>query len=352
MAGIRLNLGGFCGIIWAPKISVVMSVFNKAPYLRESLESVLNQSFQDFELLCVDAHSTDGSLQILREYAAKNPKITVHNTPYSAIPAVTKNYGIDHAKGKYLFILDADDYLSPDALQNMYSKAEETDADAVIPDLQTVSQQGTSMEQKIVGLKGDRNATLTGREAVTESLDWTIHAFALWKGDLIRRLRLEEFCVYSDEYSSRTLFFNCGKVAFSEGSYFYRRYPESITGKTSLRTYDRPYSLYKLALFLEQNGFDEKDVCSFHFSTFKDCCFLMHTSKELDPAEREVAKEKIKPIFDVIDKRRVRRSVSMPKPGRAEIWKVEGKAKKYYFAVLSVFNWRLFKVMSSRVFFW
>ena len=329
-----------------------MPVYNKAPYLRESLESVLNQSFQDFELLCVDAHSTDGSLQILQEYASKNPKITVHNTAYTAIPAVTKNYGIDHAKGKYVFILDADDYLSPDTLQNMYNKAEAADADAVIPDLQTVSQQGTSMEQKIVGLRGDRNASLTGREAVTESLDWTIHAFALWKSDLIRRLRLEEFCTYSDEYSSRLLFFNCSKVAFSEGSYFYRRYPESITGKTSLRTYDRPYSLYKLALFLEQNGFDEKDVCSFHFSTFKDCCFLMHVSKELNPAERKVAEEKIRTIYDAIDKRRVRKSVSMPEAGRAEIWRVEGKAKKYYFAVLSVFSWRWFKALSSRFFFW
>ncbi len=336
----------------APKISVVMPVYNKAPYLRESLESVLNQSFQDFELICVDAHSTDGSLQILQEYAIKNSKITVHNTPYAAIPAVTKNYGIDHAKGMYVFILDGDDYLSPDVLQNMYNKAEEAGAVAVIPDLQTVSQQGTRMEQKIVGLRGERNVMLTGRDAVTESLDWTIHAFALWKGDLIRRLRLEEFCTYSDEYSSRLLFFNCSKVAFSEGCYFYRRYPESITGKTSLRTYDRPYSLYKLALFLEQNGFDEKDVCSFHFSAFKDCCFLVHMSKELGPAEKEVAEEKIKTIYDAIDKRRVRKSVSMPEAGRAEIWKVEGKAKKYFFVVLSVFSWRWFKAFSSRIFFW
>jgi glycosyltransferase involved in cell wall biosynthesis len=336
----------------SPKISVVMAVYNKEAYLQESIESVLNQSFRDFELLCVDAGSTDGSLQVLGEYAAKDPKVTVHNTPYTAVPAVTKNYGIDHSRGKYVFLLDADDCLSPDALQNMYNKAETSGADAVLVDLQTVSEQGEVLEQKIVGLNSNRDAILTGREAVVESLDWTIHAFALWRGDLIRRLRLEEFGVYSDEYSSRVWFFNCGKVAFCEGTYFYRRYPESITGKTSLRTYDRPLALYKLALFLEQNGFDEKDVCSYHFSTFKDCCYLMRESKKLDPNDRVVAQEKVREVFNLVDKQRVRESVSMTQLGRTEIWKVEGKAKKYYFAALSAFNWGLFKAFSSRIFFW
>jgi len=336
----------------SPKISVVMAGYNKEAYLSESIESVLNQSFQNFELLCVDAGSTDGSLQILQEYEAKDPRVTVHNTPYTAIPAVTKNYAIDHAKGEYISILDADDYLSPDALQNMYNKAETTGADAVISDLQTVSEQGENLEQKIVGLQGNRNATLTGREAVVESLDWTIHAFALWRGDLIRRVRLEEFCIYSDEYSSRVLFFNCCKVAFSEGTYFYRRYPESITGKTSLRTYDRPLALYKLALFLEQNNFDEKDGCSYHFSTFKECCYLMRESKKLKPNDRAAAEEKIRQVFNLVDKQKVRKSVSMPQPGRTEIWRIEGKAKKYFFVVLSFLNWRTFKGLSKRLFFW
>ena len=336
----------------APKISIVMAVYNKAPYLRESIESVIKQSFQDFELICIDAGSTDDSLLILQEYGSKDPRIIVHSTIYTAIPAVTKNYGLDRSKGEYIFILDADDYLSPDALQNMYSKAKEATADAVIPDLQTVSEKGKNLPSKIIGLKGNRNVTLTDREAVTESLDWTIHAFALWKGDLIRRLRLEEFGTYSDEYSSRLLFFNCGKIAFSEGAYFYRRYAESITGKISLKTYDRPYVLYKLALFLEQNGFDEKNVCSFQFSTFKDCCFLIHMNKRLNLADREAAERKIRKIFDLIDMRKVRKGIFMPEPGRAEIWKVEGKVKKYFFVILSFFNWKIFKQFSKRFFFW
>jgi len=205
-----------------PKISIVISVYNKASFLNECIESVINQDLTDFEVICIDAGSTDRSLTILQEYASKDDRIAVYNTPYTEIPSVTKNYGIDRSKGEYVFNLDADDYLSPNTLQKMYSKAIQTNADAVIPDLQIVKDKSKNIQSRKIGLNYDRNAILTGNEAVTESLDWTIHAFALWKGDLIRRLRLEEFGTYSDEYSARLLFFNCKKITFSEGSYNYR----------------------------------------------------------------------------------------------------------------------------------
>jgi glycosyltransferase involved in cell wall biosynthesis len=334
-----------------PKISVVMAVYNKAPYVRESIESTINQDFEDFELICVDANSTDASPRILKEYAAKDPRVKVYSTPYTSVPAVTKNYGIDRSIGEYVFLLDADDLLSHNLLNCVYLKAKNSTADAVLPDLYTFSKEGAIVDRR-VGLNGKRDTILTGRGAVTESLDWTIHAFALWRGNLIRQLRFEEFGTFSDEYSSRLLFNNCQKVAFSEGTYFYRQYTESITGKVSLKTYDRPYALCRLAEFLEHNGFDENNVCSQYFAAFKDCCYFMYHNKKLKSAERAVGEQKIKEAFDRINMQKVRKSVYASQPGKAEIWRVEGKAKKYYFAVLSVFNWGIFKEFSKRLFFW
>jgi glycosyltransferase involved in cell wall biosynthesis len=104
------------------KISIVMAVYNKAAYLPESIQSVLNQDMDDFELICTDAGSTDNSLNILKQYAAKDSRITVHTTPYTIIPAATKNYCIDQSTGEYVFNLDADDYLSDDALKKCINK--------------------------------------------------------------------------------------------------------------------------------------------------------------------------------------------------------------------------------------
>jgi glycosyltransferase involved in cell wall biosynthesis len=336
---------------YVPKVSVVMAVYNKAPYLRESVESVLRQDLEEFELICVDVASTDNSLEILKEYASKDPRITIFSTPYSKIPAVTKNIGIDSTRGEYVFNLDADDYLRADTLKEMYTKAKETNADAVIPDLQTVSLSGRNIQPFISGVNGNRSILLTNRQAVTESLDWTIHGFALWKGDLIRRIRLEEFGAYSDEYSARVLFFNCKQIAFCGGLYFHRINDQSLTGKISLQMYDRPDAIYRVASFIEKQLFDEKNVNSLHFSVFKDCCFLLCQTEHLTASELAEAQIRIKTIYDQIDMGRVRKSVCTLTPGRAAIWKPAGRVGKYIFAFLTFFEWGLLNKLPLKLLF-
>jgi glycosyltransferase involved in cell wall biosynthesis len=334
-----------------PEVSVVMAVYNKAPYLRESIGSVLNQDMGDFELVCVDAQSSDGSLQILKEYAAQDSRVKVYSTTYSRIPAVTKNYGIDRTVGNYVFNLDADDYLQPDTLSKMVDCAQETGADAIVPDLQTVSEDGEYQPPFISGVKGDRNLLLTSRQAVTESLDWTIHGFALWNGRLIRRIRFEEFGTYSDEYSTRVLFFNCNKVAFCSGTYFHRVSSKSLTRKLGLQLYDRPDTTRRVAMFLQVNCFDERNIDSQYYSAFEDCCFLLCEKKLLDYSEEKEAEQKIRLVYSQIDKAKVRKSVFAPTPGRAALWRPEGKVKKYVFALLTVTGWGFLKRAPLRYLF-
>jgi glycosyltransferase involved in cell wall biosynthesis len=334
-----------------PRVSVVMAVYNKAPYLRQSIGSVLNQDMGDLELICVDAASTDGSLQILKDYAARDPRIKVFSTTYSRIPAATKNYGIDRTTGEYVFNLDADDYLQSDTLGKMVDRLQETDADAIVPDLQTVSETGENQPPYISGVKGDRNILLSNRQAVTESLDWTIHGFALWKGDLIRRIRLEEFGTYSDEYSTRVLFFNCRKVGFSDGTYYHRISNKSLTSKLSLQLYDRPDTTRRVASFLEKHFFNERNVESQYYSAFEDCCFLLYEKKLLSHTDAKEAEQRIRVVYSQIDKKAVRKSVCTLTPGRAALWRPQGIIKKYVFALLTIPGWGFLRHMPFRILF-
>lgn len=328
-----------------------MAVYNKAPYLQESIGSVLKQSMGDFELVCVDAASTDGSLKILQEYAAQDPRVKVYSTSYSRIPAATKNYGIDRTSGTYVFNLDADDYLHPDTLGKMVERFQQTSADAIVPDLQTVSETGENQPPFISGVKGDRNRLLTNRQAVTESLDWTIHGFALWRGDLIRRIRLEEFGTYSDEYSTRVLYFNCRKVGFCDGTYYHRVSNQSLTRKLSLQLYDRPDTTRRVATFLKEHLFSERNVESQYYSAFEDCCFLLYEKKLLPRRDAKEAERRIRAVYNQIDKNRVRKSVFTLQPGRAALWRPEGKVKKYVFALLTVTGWSFLKRIPFRYLF-
>ena len=113
-----------------PKISVVMPVYNREQYLRESIESILNQTFTDFEFIIVDDQSTDSSWQIIQEYVAKDSRIVaVKNTgKKGCYPA--RNCGHRLAKGKYIAVMDSDDIALPQRLQTQFEFMEQhTDID-------------------------------------------------------------------------------------------------------------------------------------------------------------------------------------------------------------------------------
>lgn len=119
----------------APVISVVMAVYNAEMYLRETLDSVLNQTFREIEVICVDDGSSDGSLCILQEYAQRDDRIVVfRNDVESKGAAMARNIGVGAARGEYLSILDADDFFESDMLEKAYGKAKNEDADAVLFD--------------------------------------------------------------------------------------------------------------------------------------------------------------------------------------------------------------------------
>lgn len=113
------------------KISVVMPIYNAADYLRPAIDSVLNQTFGDFELICVDDGSTDGTLAILKEYQQENEKIRIV-TENNAGPSVARNKGLVRARGKYVIFLDADDFYEQTLLETLYSQSEEHGLDISI----------------------------------------------------------------------------------------------------------------------------------------------------------------------------------------------------------------------------
>ena len=111
-----------------PEISVIMPVYNVEKYLRECLDSLLAQTFTDFEAICVNDGSTDGSPAILEEYAAKDNRIKIIDQPNSGA-AKSRNNGMTIASGKYWMFLDSDDWFMPDMLQMLFNRAIETDAE-------------------------------------------------------------------------------------------------------------------------------------------------------------------------------------------------------------------------------
>lgn len=106
-----------------PKVSVVIPVYNIEGYLRQCLESVINQTLADIEIICINDGSTDNSLQILNDYASKDSRINVISQENQG-PGVARNVGIRTAKGEFVCFIDPDDvYPYNDILENLYNCA-------------------------------------------------------------------------------------------------------------------------------------------------------------------------------------------------------------------------------------
>lgn len=114
-----------------PKISIVMPVYNASKYLEEALCSVLGQTFTDYELICINDCSTDGSLETLRTYQETDSRISILNNPEHRGAAYSRNRGMKVARGEYLVFLDGDDIFDETMLMKAYRTAKEKQADIV-----------------------------------------------------------------------------------------------------------------------------------------------------------------------------------------------------------------------------
>lgn len=113
-----------------PKISIIIPVYNTKIYLQKCLESVINQTFQEIEIICVDDGSTDGSEEILKEYAIMDNRIKVIRKD-NAGQNSARNAGLCVASGKYIGYVDSDDWIELDMYEKLYEKAEAYNVDMI-----------------------------------------------------------------------------------------------------------------------------------------------------------------------------------------------------------------------------
>lgn len=117
------------------QVSVIIPVYNTEKYLPKCLDSVCNQTLKDIEIICVNDCSPDNSLVILQEYAKNDNRIKLINFTENKGAAAARNAGIDAATGEYIGFVDSDDFVDLDFYEKLYTKAKETDADAVKGDI-------------------------------------------------------------------------------------------------------------------------------------------------------------------------------------------------------------------------
>jgi glycosyltransferase involved in cell wall biosynthesis len=114
-----------------PQISIIIPVYNAAPYLRDCLDSVINQTMSEIQIICINDGSTDNSSSILEEYADRDSRILFINKTHNGV-SFARNIGLTHAEGKYVLFVDSDDTVDMRLCEKVYHKAKQSNADIIL----------------------------------------------------------------------------------------------------------------------------------------------------------------------------------------------------------------------------
>lgn len=224
------------------KISVVIPVYNVEKYLSECLDSVVNQTYKNLQIILVDDGSTDFSGKICDVYAEKDNRITVVHQKNAGAGAA-KNTGLDLVKGEYFSIIDSDDYIELDMYEKMVNSLEKYNADIVQCLFRNVFV-NDSFDRKYK-IKGNYPKVLTSKSFLKEYLyDWKYAIFwnKLFKSSLLKEIRFPVGRKIDDEFFTYKLVCNAKKVVNIDNIlYNYRMRKTSVMNEnnTDRLIYDR-----------------------------------------------------------------------------------------------------------------
>lgn len=126
-----------------PEVSVIMPAYNAERYIEEAVESVLNQTLSDLELIIIDDCSKDRTMEIVNRLSQSDPRIHVIKNKVNSGVAKTRNYGLELSRGKYVAFLDSDDIWHKDKLEKQVSLAKKSKADIIYSTYSLMTEQGT-----------------------------------------------------------------------------------------------------------------------------------------------------------------------------------------------------------------
>ena len=216
-----------------PKVSVIIPVYNTKPWLKDCLDSVLRQTMADFEVICVDDGSTDGSGLFLQEYAAKDTRINIISQNSQGVSAA-RNKGLNAARGQYVFFFDSDDYIEPDLLETACSELDSQCLDIVFFDACVFGDKGIRQEKvdessTYFTMKQEYTGIFKGEDLLCKFLANNDYCCSVCK-QIVRRDLLKEYhlnfyegIIHEDELYTFQVLLLARQAAYIHRILFHRR---------------------------------------------------------------------------------------------------------------------------------
>ena len=267
-----------------PRVSVIIPAYNVEEYIGECLDSALNSTLKELEIICIDDGSTDSTPEILKEYAERDNRIVVL-TKKNGGAASSRNFALPHARGKYIHFLDSDDKIHPRAYEYLYCEAENNSLDILYFDY-TAFYHNDEIKQSYKFTKptavkqGVYDEVMTGRDmyisAVNNKTFCSSTCFQLIRKDFLteNNISFVEGIVYEDNIFNIQTLLSARRAAYRNIILYLRRIREGSV-VTSTVTKHRIYSLFTVL-----NKFEELSAAR-HFNEDKELysAYVLHCGR-------------------------------------------------------------------------
>ncbi len=280
-----------------PLVSVIVPVYNVEKFLPDCLKSVIGQTYENLEIICVNDGSPDKCGDILQKFANKDKRIVILNKENGGLSSA-RNAGMKVAKGDFVFFLDSDDWIDKKCIESLVTTQLRTNADVVcVHDIIIYYSPKHTLNERIIS--GHTEGVFQITNEILNKM-WVVAWGKLFKRQQILDLDISfpEGCLYEDEYFHYVLLANLRKIAVSdEGSVFYRQRENSImsqqklrSGKDNLLIFQKIFEYYKEKGFLGQidlpvrilsSGFGQNANPKLYYQQVKDLLCHLGVTKEM-----------------------------------------------------------------------
>ena len=221
------------------KISVIVPVYNTGTYLKQCVDSILTQSYQNLDVILFNDGSTDGSGTICEEYATQDSRVqAIHNTVSGSGVGAARNKALKYVKGDYILFVDHDDWLEPNHIELLYTALKKTDSDISIAnftqffnDRQSFAFHVTASDyfQKTYSPQEWFKYQYNGKQPFSQC--FTVPWCKLYKASLFETVVYPENEKVEDDYTTWKVYLMADKIVFTNVAiYYHRKLSTSVTG--------------------------------------------------------------------------------------------------------------------------
>ena len=250
-------------------VSVIVPIYKIERYLRQCIESILAQTFTDFELLLIDDGSPDECPTICDEYAKKDSRIHVFHKSNGGLTSA-RNYGLDNAKGEWIMHIDGDDWIEPTYIEELYNAAIKNKADIAICGFRFAFEDGRYIEEHPTVWDDDKSASLNRYIAsVWTTACGSIHKSSIYKDNGVISPKNITYCE-DFHLMARLCYFADKVVSIDRPLYNYRQQSSSIMHSLNKKTWKDELTTYKEIIdFFRNQGELGKYIKAMSWRTLK-----------------------------------------------------------------------------------